>query len=58
MLARVESWSQKICSTLTPTLSQEWKAFYAMNKLPKYTVCLSKVGPLVLYKSVELSSLF
>ena len=40
MLARVGV--EKICSTLTPNLLQEWKAFYAMNKLPKYTVGLSK----------------
>ena len=32
MLAKVG----KICSTLTPNLSKERKAFYAMNKLPKY----------------------
>ena len=36
---------EKICSTLTPNLSQEWKAFYAMNKLPKYTVGLTKSKP-------------
>ena len=36
---------EKICSTPTPNLSQEWKAFYAMNKLSKYTVGLSKSRP-------------
>ena len=41
MLARVE----KICSTLTPILSQERRTFYAMNKLPKYAVGLSKSRP-------------
>ena len=39
MLARVESRSQKICSTLTSNLLEDWKAFYAMNKLPKYQSC-------------------
>ena len=32
MLAGIEGESRKICSTLTPNLSQEWKAFYAMNE--------------------------
>ena len=32
---------EKISSTLTPNLSQEWKAFYAMNKLPKYRLLLA-----------------
>ena len=53
MLTRVGV--ENICSTLTPNFSQEWKAFYAMNKLPKYTVGLRKVGQLVFYKSVEVS---
>ena len=38
---------EKICSTLTPNLSQEWKAFYAMNKLSKriFGLNLSKSMP-------------
>ena len=43
MVARVGV--EKICSTLTTNLSQEWKAFYAMNKLSKYSVGLSKSRP-------------
>ena len=40
---------EKICLTLTLNLSQEWKAFHAMNKLPKYTVGLSKSRPVVFF---------
>ena len=43
--SRVEVGVEKICSTLTPNLSQEWKAFYAMNKLPKCNVGLGKSRP-------------
>ena len=42
MLARVESRSRKNMLNSAPNLLLEWKAFYAMNKLPKYTVGLSK----------------